>query len=146
MWKFLSDQNTEDVATLSQCLDMDPNSRLQGHWVSQGCSSPGPGNNMAAPASPLRAPGRHATAASTALACTARVFLGMGSFIKHWCGRAHCTFCWVPDGFYAVISDSLDLMEKALTDTLSEQALDRICSRADYHIGVKLDFLGVTLE
>ena len=48
--------------------------------------------------------------------------------------------------FYAVVSDPSSLMEKPLIDMLSEQPLDQICSCTDFHTGVKLHFLRVTLE
>lgn len=48
--------------------------------------------------------------------------------------------------FQSVISELSSLMEKPVTDMLSEQPLDQICSCTDSHTGVKLDFLGVTLE
>lgn len=47
---------------------------------------------------------------------------------------------------YAIVSDLSNLVEKPWIDTLSEQPLDQICACTDFHISLRLDFLGLTLE
>lgn len=48
--------------------------------------------------------------------------------------------------FDTINSDPPSWTEKPVADTSSEQPLGQIHSCTDFHTGVKLDFLGVTLE
>lgn len=68
---------------------------------------------------------------------------GSGLFVSVFngilqCQPGHC--------FFTLFSDPSSLIDKALIDASSEQPLDQICSCTGFYTGVKLDFLGVTLE